>query len=217
MTDIPKGMDGKTINIHQDGFAVFDECVAVAPLTLPMAYDFDDGAILIQHLPIVFIGGVFAFSIMNAIFGLFDGKGSVFGVLIVLVACVLIFGFGLFLLFIHVIMWQHHNKMLIIHQDHLACILKFTDKQKTLLSFDNIYHVELGVFGRTWYKVVLYHVSFSDDGCYYKKHKSVIGYVSAFDKQKAQQIITNITQVMQAHHATHQVNLPIITYIRQRR
>lgn len=216
MTDIPKDMDGKTINIHQDGFTVPDESLCAQSLEYPVAYDFDDGIILTQHLPIVFIAGLFAFSIINAVFGLFDGKGSVLSILILMVAYAVIFGFGLFLLFIHVMMWQHHNKMLIIYQDHLACILKFTDKQKTLLSFDNIYHVELGVFSRTWYKVVLYHVSFSDDGQYYKKHKSVIGYVSGLDKQKAQQIITNITYAMQAYHATHQVNLPTINRIRQR-
>ncbi|UNU72980.1 hypothetical protein LU293_07800 [Moraxella nasovis] len=216
MTDVPDDMDGKVSGIHQDGFSVLDECHESLSSAYPISHDFDDGILLSQHLPIILIALVFGFNLINTWIGLFYGNGDVIAVLIISLAFVGVFGFGLYLPIIHFIMWRHHKDMLVIDKDHLACILKFSDKQKTVISFERIYHIELKSYTHTWQKLVLYHISFSDDGQFYKKHKNTIGYVSGFDKQKSKQILSDITHAMLTYHANHQVCLPKINRIRQR-
>ncbi|OPH37882.1 hypothetical protein B5J93_07520 [Moraxella equi] len=60
--------------------------------------------------------------------------------------------------------------MIEIDKEYIAFVKHYTDREKTVIGFDRIYHAELKQRTQTWYKIVLYYVEFSDDGLYYKKH-----------------------------------------------
>lgn len=211
-------MDGKTADIGKDGFSVMYEFYPKHPRNYPICHEFDDSMVLLQHLPTLLIFGVLAISLGNVWLNIFMSNQSFLNALPVTVIYLLLARFALFLLYAHILMWRHHNTMIKIDKEYIAFVKHYTDREKTVISFDRIYHAELKQRTQTWYKIVLYYVEFSDDGLYYKKHKSTIGYASNLFGmgERANHIVGDIIHTMQAYHDSHEVNLPKVNYIKQK-
>lgn len=200
--------DGKTTNIHKEDRVELANLITHIP-PLPITHAINK--------PIQLIFGLLSLVLCVAMWLLamviFSSKvvnltSTLIGISLILV--------GLYLTYVFI------EKLRAFKQPYLYCIdkdgINFVKHGKILrIDFDKAYQaVYLGdaTFGggELW----IYHIGFSDDGMYYKKHKTRIANFMFYEKHDTEHAVL-INTLIQQYHQTHDVKDVLkIKYIAQK-
>lgn len=208
MNNLFNRFDGKTADIHQENRVELANLGTHIP-PLPVMQTINKPMQLIFGLLSLILCGVlwllaiviFSLKVANLI-------DILMGVSLVLI--------GLYLIYIFI------EKLMVFKQPYLYCINKdgvnFVKHGKmNRIGFDKAYWAVYlcdATFGggALW----IYHISFSDDGMYYKKHKTRIANFMFYEKHDKEHAVL-INTLIQQYHQKHDVkNIPKIKYIAQR-